>query len=65
MINWTKEELEKVQEYYQSKYDEAEEKIDESSYPPDEQLEMDKAQDIIWLLKDMMNEKSWIYKLAH
>ena len=65
MINWTKEELEKVQEYYQKQYDAAEEKINESSYPPDEQLQMDKAEEIIRLLRDMMNEKSWIYRLAH
>lgn len=65
MINWTKEELEKIQEYYQKEYDEAEEKINESSYPPDEQLQMDKSQAIIRLLKNMMNEESWIYKLGH
>ena len=65
MISWTKEELEKVKEYYQKQYDEAEEKIEESSYPPDEQLQMDKAEEVIRLLRNMMNENSWIYKLGH
>lgn len=65
MINWTKEELKKVQEYCQKEYDEAEEKINESSYPPDVQLQMDKSQAIIRLLENMMNEESWIYKLEH
>ena len=61
---WTKEELDKLQEFYQSEYDKAEEKINESSYPPDEELQMEKSQAIIWLLRDMTNEKSWIYKFA-
>lgn len=65
MINWTKEELEKVQEHYQKEYDEAEDKIDESSYPPNEQLQMDKSEAIIRLLRGMMDEKSWTYKLGH
>jgi hypothetical protein len=65
MINWTKEELEKVQEHYQKEYDEAEDKIDESSYPPGEQLQMDKSEAIIRLLRNMMDEKSWTYKLGH
>lgn len=64
-MNWTKKELEKIQEYYQKQYNEAEEKIETSSYPPDEQLQMDRAEEIVILLRDMMNENSWIYKLGH
>jgi hypothetical protein len=65
MITWTTEQLKKLEEYYQEEYDKAEKEIENSSYPPDEELQMEKSQAIVWLLRDMMNEKSWVYKLAH
>lgn len=62
MTNWTTEQLLKLQKFYQEKYDEAEENIKESPYPTAEELQMEKSQEIIWLLEYMMDEKSWICK---
>lgn len=55
MINWSTENLKKLQKFYQDEYNNAEKEIEISSYPPDEELKMEKSQAIIWLLKDMIN----------
>lgn len=65
MINWSEKELTLLQDYYKEKKKEAEEKLEDSSFPPDEQKTINESQEIIWLIKDMMNERSWVYKLCN
>lgn len=61
-MTWTKEELQKLKKHHEELLKEAEEKIETSSYPPDEQREIDVNQHIIWLINDMLSERSWIYR---
>lgn len=65
MINWTEKELLLLKKYYEEKMKEANEEIKDSSFPPDQQTIIDESQNIIWLIKDMMNERSWVYKLCN
>lgn len=65
MINWTPDKLKKLQEYYEEQLKQAEEAIETSSYPPDEQREIDINEHVINLIRYMVNENSWIYKLGH
>jgi hypothetical protein len=59
---WNKEEIQGLIEYHESLMVELEEEIGNSSYPPDVEAKIDSTQHIIWLLNDMMDVKSWIYK---
>jgi hypothetical protein len=63
--SWTPIELKKLQEYYEEQLKEAEDEIENSSYPPDEQRRIDINEHVISLLEDMMNETSWSYKYSH
>lgn len=63
-IVWTTDEIKKLIEYYEAEKLEAEEEIDSSSYPPNEQKTIDESQKIIWLLNDMLDKKSWMYRFG-
>ena len=64
-MEWTKEQLDLLEQWHKEELEEAEEAISESSYPPDEQRKIDINEAIIRLLRDMKNEKSWIYRKCH
>jgi hypothetical protein len=62
MVNWTTEDLLKLKIHHEEELKIAEDAIENSSYPPDEQREIDINEHIIQLLRHMMDEKSWICK---
>lgn len=63
-MNWHTNELLELQKYYEGRKAQAEFDMQDSSWPEGEELEINISDHCMCLIDDMLNEKTWIFRLC-
>lgn len=61
-VCWNEQDIDGIIKYLEESNKGLEDEIENSSYPQNEENEMNNNQACMWLLRDMKDKKSWFYK---